>query len=132
MKPITSMKAVEVMTSPCITISKDMTLREAARVMTKAHCHSLIVEVDSELRSLGIITCKDVVQILADTGAEVLEELLVCDHMTSPLVTVQTDMPLDQCLALMRMTGTRRVPVMECSELRGILSYTDILRLVGA
>ena len=125
------MFAVDIMTSPCLSISKESTLREAARVMTNGHCHSLIVSADSELKSPGIITCKDVVQILADEGEEVLEELLVVDYMTSPLVTVQVDMPLDQCIALMRMTGTRRVPVMEGSEMRGLLSYTDILKHVG-
>ncbi len=125
------MTAAEVMTSPCLFVPSGETLRGAAQLMNEKRCHSLMVAIDGKSPGLGIITCKDIVQVLADEEADVLDELLVGDYMTTPLVTVQKDMALDQCIGLMRMTGTRRVPVMDGSKLLGLLSFTDLLKLVS-
>lgn len=132
MNLISSKRAKDLMSTPTQTIEKSATLRQAAKMMDQAGCHCLIINPDDELTVLGVITSKDIVQILADEDVAVLDELLVADYMTSPLVTVQGDMPLDRCIALMRMTGTRRVPVMEGSQMIGLLSFSDILKLVAA
>lgn len=55
-----------------------------------------------------------------------LQDTLVSDVMTRPAVCVQPTLGIPDCINLMRMTGVRRVPVLQCQELIGLLSYSDV------
>jgi CBS domain-containing protein len=58
--PPDAVKAIEVMTSPVVSISEDASIEEAARLMSKKHIKKLVVIRDSEL--VGIITSSDLVR----------------------------------------------------------------------
>ncbi|MCD6323675.1 MAG: CBS domain-containing protein, partial [Desulfurococcales archaeon] len=59
------LRAEDIMSSPPVTISRDATLKEAAKLMKKEGIGSLIV-VDYEGRVEGIITERDLLYALAD------------------------------------------------------------------
>lgn len=71
--PPDAMKAIEVMTTPVVTISEDASMEEAARLMSKKHIKKLVVVRDSEL--VGIITSSDLVRV-APQMTKLLDELL--------------------------------------------------------
>jgi len=71
--PPDAVKAIEVMTTPVVTISEDASIEEAARIMSKKHIKKLVVVRDSEL--VGIITSSDLVRV-APQMTKLLDELL--------------------------------------------------------
>ena len=122
------MTARDLMTEPIQTADPDSTLLEAARQMTEIGIHCLVVLPETPGRSPGIITAKDVVQLLGDAEPHMLEELCVRDVMTSPAVTLPEYLRIPDCINVMRMTGIRSAPITSGQELVGMLSFTDVLR----
>jgi CBS domain-containing protein len=123
--------AAELMTRELVTIPPGETLRAAAVVMHQRHIHCLLVPSAEPGRCLGVITAKDIVQVLCDGEVGLLDRLLVQDAMTSPAFCVQQDFVLGDCIRLMRMSGVRSVPVLDGTRPVGILSYSDVLRAVA-
>ena len=83
---------------------------------------------------IGIITVKDIIGVLEgeDTDAEVLDDLTVSDVMTRPSICTQKGLGIHDCVNLMRMTGVRRLAVLDGEEIVGVLSYTDIFNFIAA
>lgn len=123
---IKHLTAAQLMTPTPITISPDATLRAAARILSEQRLHCLLVP-GKPGECVGVITSKDIVQILCDAETDLLDQLRVSDAQTRPAVTVQAQFLIADCLRLMRMSGVRSVPVMSGLTPVGILSFTDIL-----
>jgi len=130
-KNIVTLAARDLMSRNLETIEPKATLRQAANRMSELHIHCLIVSSTDARKSIGIITCKDIVQLLGDEPPDILDEIRVEDAMTSPAITLQEHMPVTDCILLMRMSGVRSVPVLRAHELVGLLSFTDILDAVA-
>jgi len=58
--PIDALKAIEIMSTPVVTISEDASIEEAARLMSRKRIKKLPVVSDSKL--VGIITSMDLVR----------------------------------------------------------------------
>ena len=116
------------MTSPVHTIAQDVSVRRAAARISEVLVHCLVVLPEDAHRGVGIVTIKDIVQILGDEDESALDELLVSDVMTSPCITVPHFLSVVDCINLMRMAGVRSVPVLRGQEVVGVLSFTDIIR----
>ena len=71
--PPDAVKAIEVMTTPVVTISEDASIEEAARLMSKKHIKKLVIVRDNEV--VGIITSSDLVRV-APQMTKLLDELL--------------------------------------------------------
>ncbi|MGC8687432.1 MAG: CBS domain-containing protein [Candidatus Micrarchaeia archaeon] len=68
-------KAKHIMTNPVVTISKDMTLEEAAKLMAEKHIKKLCV-VDESSSIIGIITESDIIKnaaYLIDVLKDIIE-----------------------------------------------------------
>jgi CBS domain-containing protein len=76
---------------------------------------------------VGVITSKDIVQVLCDGDTDLLDQLHVADVVSRPAITVQEQFLIADCLRLMRMSGVRSMPVMRGLTPVGILSFTDVL-----
>ncbi len=122
--------AAQLMTETPIVIEPTETLRSAARLMTEKHLHCLLVPAEPG-RVVGVITSKDIIQVLCEGEVEMLDQLRVSDVMTAPAVCVQEELLIADCLKLMRMSGVRSVPVVRGLTPVGILSFTDVLRAVS-
>ena len=121
--------AHDLMTRKLVTGTRDESLRVAASRMNRHGVHCLLVLNDAG--SPGIITAKDIVQLLGDADERVLDELCISDAMTCPVFGLQAHQPVRDCVNLMRMAGVRRMPVFEGAQLVGMLSSTDILRAIA-
>lgn len=119
--------AAQLMTEAPIMVDPNETLRSAARLMTERHLHCLLVPADPG-RVVGVITSKDIIQVLCEGEVEMLDQLRVSDVMTAPALCVQEELIIEDCLRLMRMSGVRSVPVVRGLTPVGILSFTDVLR----
>ena len=127
MSTFVNLLARDLMSRNLETIEAKATLRQAANQMSELRIQCLLVPPGDTQRSIGILTCKDIVQLLGDEPPEVLDEIRVKDAMTSPAITLQEHVSVPDCILLMRMSGIRSVPVLRAAELVGLLSYTDIL-----
>ena len=123
--------ASQLMTEMPIVIEPDESLRSAARLMTEKHLHCLLVPAQPG-RVVGVITSKDIIQVLCEGEVELLDQLRVKDVMTAPALCVQEELTIEDCLRLMRMSGVRSVPVVRGLTPVGILSFTDVLRAVSS
>lgn len=71
--PPDAIKAIEIMTTPVVSISEDASIEEAARLMSKKRIKKLAVVRDDEL--VGIVTSYDLLKA-APKLTEMFEELL--------------------------------------------------------
>lgn len=118
----------ELMSRDIITIAASETLRTAATLMHKNRIHCLLVKPTEPRGSVGIITGKDIVQVLCDSEPQLLDQLLVVDAMSTPAISVQQEFLVADAIKLMRVSGVRSVPVLDGVKLVGLLSFTDVLR----
>lgn len=106
-------------------VNKNTTLLAAAKMMHDLGVSSLIVEPYDDGDAFGIITRKDIIEALVTDSIGGIEDL-VEDIMSKPAITVNIGLSIYSCQQLMRMVGVRRLPVLDGTDLVGILSNTDI------
>lgn len=128
---IRQMKAADLMSRDVLTIDGSEPLRVAAQRMNDKRVHCLIVPASEPGACVGIVTMKDIVQVLCDGEVGVLDQLLVADVTSSPAISVQHQFSIADCLRLMRVAGVRSVPVLDGVSLVGLLSFTDVVRAVA-
>jgi len=107
------------------TISAKTPIEKAAQMMYEQKVSSLIIEPADERDTFGILTRKDVIEaLIIDRMLEFPQ--LVEDVMSKPAITASGNLSIENCMKLMRMAGTRRLPVVDGTKLTGIISNTDI------
>ncbi len=116
------------MTSLVITVEVDTPVVEAAKLMAIDDVGSLIVTKSDVLA--GMVTRREII------GARLFSEesyqsLLIGDIMTTPVVTIGPDAELGQAIGLMNQTGKHRIPVIEGNDIIGMVSGTDIIRVLA-
>lgn len=113
----------DVMTRNPVTIERDESAAEAARLMARGDMGDVIVTDNGTVS--GIVTDRDIaVRLVAedkDPRTPVAE--IISD---SELVTATPDMPLDQAIRLMRSRAVRRLPVVQQGRAVGVLSLGDL------
>jgi len=109
-------------------VGPEHTLRQAAMRMVQHNTGAAVV-LDGSIPGPAVITERDLLRAIAD-GRDPDQEL-VESHMTSALVTAGPDWPLVQAGSLMVRHGVRHVLVIEGTELVGILSMRDVVRVGG-
>ncbi len=78
-------------------------------------------------RIVGIISERDVIYCLRQHGAEVLD-WPVSRVMTSPAITADEATDVLAALATMTQRRIRHLPIVEGSEIRGIVSIGDLVK----
>jgi CBS domain-containing protein len=122
------MNVTELMSSHPICATPDTSLREIARMMCDHDCGEIpIVEDMSSNRVVGVITDRDITCRTVARGKNPLE-LSAKDCMTSPVVTVDTGVSVDECCRVMESRQIRRVPVVDHGSCIGIVSQADLAR----
>jgi CBS domain-containing protein len=106
----------EVMKAPLV-IDEDMSLRDAASIMSEKGVGCLIYVSDNFLE--GIITDKD---LLRHYGIK----KNVSEVMSRNVPTISPEDPVEDALELMKTEKVKRLPVVFMGELVGIVSLTDV------
>lgn len=114
------------MSREVLTVGPGHTLREAAAAMWRRGVGAAVV-VDPEAPGPGVITERDILRSVAD-GDDPDQER-VADHLTANLTFARPDWSLEHAAATMVRGRFRHLAVVEGSELVGILSMRDIVRV---
>jgi len=109
-----------------IVASKDISVKEAARLMAKFKIGSLVIVEEGEGNINGLITESDIVRKVVATGLD-SSQTLVEQTMTKDVITVDEDIDLGEACRIMVDNKIKRLPVLEDGELVGILTTTDII-----
>lgn len=110
---------------PLFTVSKEMTVRAACRVMTEKKIGALLVLEND--RIAGIFTERDALNKILSAGLDpdvtTLVQVMVCDPLT-----IGADKPLAYALYMMAEGGFRHVPVVDQNGAPlGMVSARDAL-----
>jgi len=116
----------EGMSDVVLTIGPGHTLREAASAMWERRVGAAVV-VDPEAPGPGVITERDLLRSVAEGQDPDAER--VADHLTARLTFAGPDWSLEQAAEAMVRGGFRHLVVVDGSELVGILSMRDIVRV---
>lgn len=114
----------DAMTSPVITVPPGVPLSEVIEMMYDTRHLGFPVEENGRLQ--GIVTLNDI-HAIPSVDREAMQ---VQDAMTRKLVTLGPRQALTDALRLMARHDIGRIPVVSDGELEGIITRTDILRVM--
>ncbi|MBA3738796.1 MAG: CBS domain-containing protein [Actinobacteria bacterium] len=113
----------EVMTPGPITLDRDASLAEAARLMRDRGIGDVIVVEGDDAE--GIVTDRDIVIRGVAEGADPNTTRLG-QVLSGDLTSVAPDDPVERALELMREKAVRRLPVLEGGKPVGVISLGDL------
>ncbi len=113
----------EVMTAGPITLDRDASLAEAARLMRDRGIGDVIVVEGDDAE--GIVTDRDIVIRGVAEGADPNTTRLG-QVVSGDLTSVAPDDPVERALELMREKAVRRLPVLEGGKPVGVVSLGDL------
>jgi len=116
-------KLGDIMTKGVFTTARDTSVTEVAEAMVKGRFGSAIIIQGSWVG--GIFTERDVLRAAA-SGKD-LNTVTVGEWMTEDPMTVGPDMDSEEALHLMASNGFRHLPVVDGSNVLGIVSLRDVL-----
>ena len=126
----------EIMSKELVTVSSTERIVHARRLMIESNVGRLPVVDDEEL--VGMITSKDLMRAFIDFRKKVpekyqksqIKELLVEDIMSTNPTSVTKDMSITEISQIIMETGFNGLPVVEDGKVVGIITQTDILKLI--
>ncbi len=120
------MRVSDAMSKPVLIVGPDHTLRQVAELMAARRVGSAIV-LDPDSAGVGIMTERDLLYAIG-AGLDPDTEQ-VKDHITREVVYAVPDWTLEQAAATMTRGGFRHLVVMDGTEVRGVISVRDIVRV---
>jgi CBS domain-containing protein len=115
----------DIMVSKVVTIDPDKTARDAARLMADNGISSVIVMKGDEI--VGIVTERDLVRKVCANDIP-SSKVSITSVMSSPVITAESDLPIEAAVQRMFNNRIRRLPVVEDGKLVGIVTISDIAK----
>ena len=112
--------------SDIVTINVDHSVREAVQLLAEMRIGALPVMAGGKVA--GIFSERDVINNLASKGDTCLE-LPVGEVMTSPAITIERSVTVDEALAMMTHRRIRHLPVVEDHIMCGFISIGDLVKV---
>ena len=109
------------------TITPEATVFEALNLMAEHNIGALLVMAEDDIK--GIVSERDCIRKV-DVMGKSAKDTKISEIMTSDVITVDADQPLEECMGLMIDKNIRHLPVCEGKQLLGLLSVRDVLREV--
>ena len=116
----------DVMTPAVLTVGPTHTIRQVAQAMASRHVGAAVV-LDPDANGPGILTERDVLEAVA--GGQDLDSELAADHLTPEAVVGLPDWDLDKAAATMVSGKFRHLVICDGSDVVGVLSVRDIVRV---
>jgi CBS domain-containing protein len=108
-----------------LTIASDASVYDMVEQMVEANVGSLLVTVGGRIE--GIVTERDYLRRVTLEG-RTDKETPVSEIMTSPLIVVTPETPVDECMAIMTDRRIRHMPVVEDGEVVALVSIGDLVK----
>jgi CBS domain-containing protein len=109
-----------------ITVKKEATVEEAVELMNKYEIGCLVIVENG--KPVGIITERDLLKRVLPKS-EMLRNMKVMEIMSTPLISVQPKVQIEEAAKLMFQKKIKKLPVVEKGKLVGLVSLTDLLRV---
>lgn len=106
-------------------IAPEATVYDALTAMAKYNTGALLVMSGNDM--VGILSERDCVRKVELKGKSATDTK-VSEIMTSKVITVDANQPLEACMSLMMEKGIRHLPVYDDQKLMGFVSVRDVLR----
>lgn len=120
------MEVREGMSDLVLTIGLGHTLREAARMMSERGVGAAVI-IDEESPGPRIISERDV--LVSIGSGEDPDQERVADHMSDSVITASPDWSLERAAAEMASRKIRHLVIVDGSDVVGMLSMRDIMRV---
>ena len=126
------MQVKDVMTADPACCTRETPLTEVAGLMVANDCGEIpVVEDKTSKRPIGVVTDRDIVCRTIANNINPLEKT-AADCMSTPIVTVTPDLPVEECCRIMEEKQIRRVPVIDDQgAICGIVALADVVRHSG-
>jgi CBS domain-containing protein len=108
-------------------IAPDATVFEALKLMAQHNTGALLVMSNDMVD--GIISERDCVRKV-ELDEKTVRDTRVSEVMTSKVISIDADEPLEECMALMLEKSIRHLPVYDGTKLLGLVSVRDVLKEV--
>lgn len=126
----------ERMTHPVVHISPDMAIQDALQLMKKERIRRTPVVKDGKL--VGIVSDKDLLNASPSQATSLsvwelnylLSKIKVSEVMTKQVIVVSEDTPIEEAARVMADNKIGGLPVVRGSSVVGIMTETDIFRLM--
>lgn len=120
------MRVQDIMNTNIRTISSSDSAEKALSTMKMYDIHHLVVKDGADL--LGVVSERD---LGGRRGAASLKNLIVEDRMTPQVISVKPDTTIRQAANMLRGHAIGCLPVMVDGKLKGIVTTSDLLTLIG-
>ena len=117
----------DVMTAQVVTAAPDRTVREIAELMRERNVGSVVIV--EEARPTGFVTDRDLALSVIADGRDFGDH--VTDHASSPVITAEPSMDVEEGAELMVRHGIRRLVVVDGGRLTGIVTLDDLASRTG-
>ena len=108
-------------------VAPDATVFEALKLMAQHNTGALLVMSNDMVD--GIISERDCVRKV-ELDEKTVRDTRISDVMTSKVISIDADEPLEECMALMLEKSIRHLPVYDGTKLLGLISVRDVLKEV--
>jgi signal-transduction protein with cAMP-binding, CBS, and nucleotidyltransferase domain len=108
-----------------LTIGSDASVFDMVRQMVDANVGSLLVTVNGRIE--GIVTERDYLRRVTLEG-RTDKDTPVSEIMTSPLIVVTPETPVEECMAIMTDRRIRHMPVVADGEVVALVSIGDLVK----
>jgi len=145
------MRAIDVMVRDVVTVSPDMDVAEAVKLLAE-HDVSALPVLDKDGNLVGMLSEADLIHraeigtekhrpwwLEALTGASTLAEEFAKSHgkrvgevMTTGIISVDEETPLSEIAALFERKRIKRVPVVKDGKLVGIVSRSNLIQALAS
>ncbi len=119
-------KVREIMSTPVICVSPDISVLEAGHLAEEKHVKRLPV-IDNDIL-VGIVTQTDLIRVLTSYGMW----RDVAEIMTKDVATIQYDTIVEEAASIMAGRGISGIVIMKAGQVAGMLTERDILKRVIA
>ena len=106
-------------------VSPDDTIRHALEVMALHNIGALLVLQEQKLA--GIFSERDYARKVVLKGKS-SNDAKVSEVMTSKVITINTKQSIDQCMQIMTDNHIRHLPIINDSQVMGLISIGDVVR----
>lgn len=109
-----------------VTVEPQATLAQAASLLAEKRIGAVVV-CDNDLHILGILSERDIVRVVGQTGADALQ-LKVAEAMTDKVSTCRESQTVNHIMEIMTRGRFRHLPVEQEGRLAGIISIGDVVK----
>jgi len=117
----------DVMTESVVTAAPERTVREVAELMRERNVGSVVLIVDS--KAVGFVTDRDLALAVIADGRDFGDH--VVDYASSPVITAEAAMDVEEAGELMVRHAVRRLVVVDGGRLTGIVTLDDLASRTG-